>query len=313
MTSTTRTAGTTARRAALCAAAAAGVLLACAPRVADRIPLQVTDRVAVSSDSAERVEELTLRMPDGDSITAFLRAPTEATASSLGGVVLVAGRETGRRAAAVVPGPLGTAVLAVEYPQALPEDLTVSALLDRLPEIRSAALRMPGILRGAARFLADEPAVDSTRMAMVGVSFGVPFAAAAGSDPLFRGVALHHGGAGLDRILEANLPVENGLLRSIAAELLGWYFRSLEPARHVDDLGATPLLLINGRGDTRIPESSVLLLARAASGPVELMWLPHEHLMPGDTALMRVLADSTLSRFEFLRPSGSPAAAGAGP
>jgi hypothetical protein len=34
---------------------------------------------------------------------------------------------------------------------------------------------------------------------------------------------------------------------------------------------------------------------------VRQIWLPHGHLSPGDTLQMRVLADSTLSHFAFLR------------
>jgi len=275
----------------------------CAPPVPDRIPLELVHREWVAVDEVEQMEGLTFVTPGGDSVTAYLRRPVAAAENGLAGVVLVAGRETGRQAAQVVPGPLEAAVLAVEYPDALPEELTVRTMVKGLPEIRESALRVPGILRSAAEFLAAEPEVDRGRLALVGVSFGVPFAAAAGSDSIFRAVALHHGGGDLYLLFRANLPVESGLMRAVAARFLSWYLRPLDPFRHIEDIGPKPLLLINGIDDTQVPRASALGLAERATGPVRHIWLPHDHLMPGDTALMRELADSTISHFDFLAPS----------
>lgn len=281
---------------ALAAAAAA-----CAPPAQRPTPLELVHRQRVQADPGEEVHALTFTGPSGDSVRAFLRRPRARGEERLAGVILVAGRETGRRAASVIPGPLDAAVLAVEYPEALPTDLSPRALFRRLAEIRRSALRFPPVLRGAARFLAAQPEVDSARIALVGVSFGVPFAAAAGSDPIFRGVALHHGGGDLYTLFRANLPLDNALARAVTAGILARYLRDLDPAHHVGAIAPRPLLLINGLHDTRVPRESALRLAWRALGPVRHIWLPHDHLMPGDTAVMRELADSTLSHFEFLR------------
>ena len=278
------------------------LLTACAPSISDRVPLELVHRESVSEDAGERVESLIFVTSAGDSVTAYLRLPILPPADGLAGVVLVAGRETGRQAAQVVPGPLEAAVLSVEYPAVLPERLTLGSMLTDLPDIRESALTVPGILVSAAEFLAAEPEVDRTRIALVGVSFGVPFAAAAGSDAIFRAVALHYGGGDLDLLLRTNLPVENGFLRRAAARFLSFYMRPLEPFRQMDGLGQKPLLLISGTGDIRVPRASAIGLAERASGPVRHIWLHHDHLMPGDTAIMRELADSTISHFDFLAP-----------
>lgn len=278
---------------------------ACAPSMPERVPLELVERETVSSDGGERVEGLTFVTVGGETVIAYLRRPLDAPGDGLAGVVLVAGRETGRQAAQVVPGPLEAAVLAVEYPAVLPDALTLGGMLRDLSDIRESALQVPGILRSAAAFLAAEPEVDRARMALVGVSFGVPFAAAAGSDPIFRAVALHHGGGDLGLLLRTNLPVQSGFLRGVAAGFLAWYLSPLDPIHHIADIGPKPLLLINGIHDASIPRASASALAERATGPVRHIWLPHDHLMPGDTALMRELADSTISHFDFLAPGRS--------
>jgi fermentation-respiration switch protein FrsA (DUF1100 family) len=216
-------------------------------------------------------------------------------------VVLVAGRETGEQAAAVIAGPLEQVVLALEYPDVLPSTFSAWTAARRLGAVRRSALRMPGLLRGAGEWLSRQPQVDSGRIALVGVSYGVPFAAAAAPDPRFAGVALHHGGADLRLLLDHNLPLRNRLLRGFLARFLAWYLRALEPARYVGRVSPRPLLLINAERDQLVPRASAERLLAAARPPVRQIWLPAGHLTPGDTAQMRVLADSTLAYFGFLR------------
>ncbi len=280
----------------------ASLVGACASLSTERIPLRLEHRELVDKDSRELLYSMLLVDPRGDSVAAFLRRPAVIRADEkLPGIVLVAGRETGRRAAQVIPGPLEGLVLAVEYPEAIPEELTPGRLLGELPSIRRSAYRMPGILTGAAEFLAEQPEVDSTRLLLVGVSFGVPFAAPAGKDRLFRGVALHHGGANLYLLFRSMLPIENAFLRGIVARLASWYLRRLDPGRHVGEISPTPLLLVNGLYDELVPPRSARLLLEKAREPVRQIWLPHDHLMPDEFDVMRELADSTLRHFEFLQ------------
>src|SRR5690606_7786167 len=113
------------------------------------------------------------------------------------------------------------------------------------------------------------------------------------------------GGAGLPLLFRTNLPMRNRLLRSLSAGLLAWYFRELEPARHVGRISPTPLLLINGLYDERVPRQAALRLAHKAGPPVRQIWLPEDHLMPDELEVMRELADSTFSHFSFLRRDAS--------
>lgn len=277
-------------------------LAACSPGLSGHVPLRLIYQSAAPADPREELHELLLETPRGDTIRAVLRRPARPLreGASLPAIVLLAGRETGRQAAAVIPGPIETVVLAVEYPEVIPATARLSGVLSNLPSIRREAYRVPGVLRGAAYFLASQSWVDSTRIGLVGVSFGVPFAAAAATDSIFCCVALHHGGADLSLLLRTTLRIDNRLFRAAAAEFGAWYLRKLEPARHVGDISPRSLLLINGLHDELVPRRSAMLLRFHARPPVRQIWLPHDHLMPEELGVMRELADSTLSAFPQL-------------
>lgn len=292
----------TARAAAACVLLAA--LPGCAPRLAEPIPLRLIRQEAARVDTLEEVHDLLFLSGRGDSLSGVLRRPAAArrAAGELPAIVLLAGRETGRQAAAVVPGPLQAVVLALEYPAVIPETADLGQMVRRLPGIRRSAYAVPGLVRGAAHFLASQPEVDSSRIGLVGVSFGVPFAAAAATDPIFCCVALHHGGADLALLFRANLAIGNRLLRGLASAFAARYFRLLEPGRYVGEISPRPLLLINGLHDEMVPRRSALRLAELAGEPVRQIWLPHDHLMPDELDVMRELADSTIRHFPQLNP-----------
>lgn len=277
----------------------------CAPGPPAAIALRLIAAEPLEADPGEWMYALRFYDPAGDTVDAYLRGPAGARDADrdIYGILLIAGRETGREAAAMVPGPLNGLVLGVEYLQQIPEELALATLLGRPLSIRHAARRMPGVLLGMADFLIDHPAVDPGRMALVGVSFGVPFAAPAGRDRRFQGVALLYGGADLALLFRTHLPIRNTVLRRFAARVLASVFRDLEPARHVGHISPTPLLLINGLRDDFVPQRSALRLTQAAEPPVRHVWLDRGHLMPWPEyfPLMRELADSTLRHFDFLQ------------
>jgi fermentation-respiration switch protein FrsA (DUF1100 family) len=136
---------------------------------------------------------------------------------------------------------------------------------------------------------------------MVVTSFAVPFGVqAAAKDRRFRNVGLIYGAGDLGTVLEANLSIEPGLLRKLAVWLASELYYEFEPTQYVAAIAPRPLIMVNGRDDPQMPVRAVRALYTAARDPKALVWLTTGHLLPTDTALIRVLVDTTLARLPVL-------------
>jgi dienelactone hydrolase len=257
--------------------------------------LRLIERRLVEAADGEELFSLRFGDAEGREVLAYLRRP--AARSPLPAVVLVAGRYAGREAVRVIPAPLTTVVVAVEYPGDIPRRLGGLRVLRRLPRMQATAEWMPDALAQVARHAAASPEVDAERIGLMGVSFGVPFAAIAGRDPVFRAVVLAYGGAGIGDMLGANLPVGNPLVRTSAAHLAARWLEDLEPERHVGSIAPKPLLLVNGIYDDLIPHHAAIRLSQAARPPVEHVWLPDGHIGVNASATIAEVAAISTSFF----------------
>ena len=260
-------------------------------------------RVAVAADSspdpAYRLERIAITTTTGRTIGCSLRLPVPPPARhSRIGVVLLGGIETGRRAALLVAPSFDGLVLSCDYPWRDPTRLSALRFLLALPAIRREVLATPDALRVAADYLLSRAEVDTSRLAAAGASLGVPPVSAwAARDRRVAAVALVMGGADLGAILEANLggQVQWRALRRPVAALLAWLLRPLEPGRTVGQVAPRPVLIIGAAADERIPRRSTELLFTAAGEPRDVLWVGGRHMLPGDTALLRSITDSTLA------------------
>src|SRR5918999_798894 len=114
------------------------------------------------------------------------------------------------------------------------------------------------------RFLAEHPAIDGARLALVGYSLGSFLGViVAAEEPLVRAVALAAGGD-----LPTRLPFA-AIIRTVA-----------DPLRAVRKLSGRPLLMINGRFDRTVTGDQAQRLFDAAAEPKELRWYTGGPLPP---------------------------------
>lgn len=115
----------------------------------------------------------------------------------------------------------------------------------------------------ALLFLAAQPAVDASRIALVGYSLGAFLAVHVATDPLVRVVLLAAGGD-----LPDTMPFVS-VVRTV-----------VNPLRAVRKLSGKPLLMVNGSYDRTIRPEQAKRLFDAASEPKQIIWYSGGHWPP---------------------------------
>lgn len=253
-----------------------------------------------SSGAGVRIEVVELATTSGRLVTCLVRSPEagsgERGSSRRRALLVAGGRRTGKRAALSVREADSIVVMSCDYPWAELARKRGASFAFWLPRIRAEVLGTPLLLGVAADYLMTRDDVDTSRMAGVGASLGVPpLAAWAARDPRAKAVALLYGGADLGAILEANLEedVPWRPLRGPVGRLLGFLLKPLEPSGTVGRIAPRPVLVLGAEGDQWIPRSSVELLFAAAGEPRRLVWIGGEHVRTTNEALLAELGDTT--------------------
>lgn len=244
--------------------------------------IAVRDSTAVRRDAEGKlVTEVTLVSDTGLEARVRTRSPGLLDGVRRPAVILVGGFRTGREAVDVPPATGELVLASVEYPYDGPRrGLGLGAWLRRIPSLRRAAMETPPALLLAAQYLYTREDVDPDRVAVVGVSVGVPFAVAtAATDRRIAGAALLHGGGRIPTLFSAaygeDLPRGLG---GVLGTVVGWIVAPLEPTRYVGEIAPRPVLMINATEDESVPRESVEALYRAARSPKRQIWLETRHV-----------------------------------
>jgi hypothetical protein len=240
----------------------------------------------------------------GLSVTGRLLRPTEtAVARRHPAVLLQNGRELNSRAVEFLPGDFGdVVVLSLDYPTEFPYELSIREILLHSDRVRRASRRVAPMFSLGADYLLARPDVDTSRTVIVASSFAVPFAVqAAAADSRFVNVGLIYGAGDMAEVLEANLMLRPRWMRPAVAWLAMRPFAEFAPERHVSRIAPRPIVMVNGIDDPQMPRRAVQALYDAAREPKTIIWLRTGHLLPGDSALVRALVDTTLARLPALK------------
>ncbi len=259
--------------------------------------VQVRDSTGIGTAvDGKQLTEVTLVSDTGLEVRVRVRAAGERTSERHPAAILLGGFKTGRKAADA-PEQTGNLVLAsIEYPYEGPDHPTDWEWVRWFPHMRLAILRTPPALLLAAQYLYTRDDVDPERVSIVGVSLGVPFAAAAAAtDRRLAGAAYLHGGADIRHMAEyAFADAGPPWLVDLMAIGLTWVVAPLEPAKYAGEIAPRPTLVVNASGDEMIPLASVQALYEAAREPKRLIWLDTGHVGLNDPDVVERLMQITL-------------------
>lgn len=215
--------------------------------------------------------------------------------------LILGGYRTGDRAATLIPETRGNLVVAMSYPFQGNLDAKGLAVIPQVPAIRRAILDTPAAVMLAIDYLLSRPDVDSSRIELVGASFGTPFGTMVGAlDRRVTRVWSIHGAADpyaqIELNLRARIPwtparVPVAWIATLLAS--GW---QLDPARWAPRVAPTAFIMINARADERMPPDAVARLHASARPPREVIWLDGPHMQSNRSSVIGALVDTVLER-----------------
>ena len=217
--------------------------------------------------------------------------------------VLLGGHMSGKESASLIEDPRHFVVASISYPFDGNERVTGIAVVGEVPAIRRAILDTPPAVMLALDYLLGMGGIDSSRVELVGASFGVPFASVIGAlDQRVRRVWLVQGGADPYTMILAGLREEIAFMpaRKLVAKLADALASGprFDPGRWVGRISPRPVMMVNTQDDERIPRASADALHAAARDPKEVIWLPGLHVQPNRPDVLRALVDAVFSRMD---------------
>jgi hypothetical protein len=262
-------------------------------------------------DSAYTNERVRLEARNGLRVDLMVRSPRGDSAGGRPLFVILGGYETGQRAAALFEDTHGMVIAALSYPYDGPVRLKGLAVVEHVPAIRRALLDTPPATMLALDYLLSRTDVDTTRVELLGASFGTSFGCIVGAldTRVTRVWSLH--GAGMPyTLISHNLrkSVPFAPARVVVAGLANLLASGprLAPERWAGRIAPRPFVMINAAEDERMPREAVMALYESAGEPKELVWLPGVHVQSNRKDVLQSLVNTVLERAARMRDRPEP-------
>ena len=247
---------------------------------------------------------VTLENEDGFTVDCGMLTPKE-KGRRFPAIVLMGGKATGKYAVNYALGIRDIIIVAPDYPYDPRDSYTMIEFLSDVPEIRQSLLDMVPSVMLVTDYLWQRKDVDTTKVVLLGYSFGAPFVPCIiAHDRRAAVAAMVYGGGELSSLIRHNVGRYEGALVSEFVGLLGGLLlQPLEPLRYVNDVAPTPLIMINGLDDEQIPRENAEVVYNRAKEPKRIIWLESRHVDAGNKELTKLIVTTLteeLSRLKIL-------------
>lgn len=229
---------------------------------------------------------LTVQNSSGFAVECGLLVPKQ-TGKRYPAIVLLGGRATGKNAVDFAIDIEDVILAAPDYGYTPRAEYTMPQLLSDVPEIRRALLDMVPAVMLLTDYLFTRSDVDTTKLVLIGYSFGAPFVPAIiRYDRRATAAFIVYGGGDLRNLIRHNVRRYRG---AFISEMTGWMgailLSPLEPLRSIEHISPVPLVMINGTADEQIPRANAELLYQKAKEPKKIIWLESMHVHPRNPEL----------------------------
>ncbi|MEW6511700.1 MAG: hypothetical protein AB1428_12165 [Bacteroidota bacterium] len=250
-------------------------------------------------DSMFEKSWLTLKTEAGFSVECGMLVPRTA-GKKYSAIILLGGKATGKHAVDYAIDIDNVIIVAPDYPYAPRESYTLLEFLADVPEIRQALLDMVPAAMLVTDYLWTRADVDTTKIVLLGYSFGAPFVPCIiANDRRAAVAAIVYGGGDLRSMIQHNVARYEGPAASwFVGALSGLLLGPMEPMRFIGRISPTPLIMINGTEDEQIPRRNVELLYHAAGEPKRIRWLESRHVRPDNPELARKIVRALKEEME---------------
>jgi dienelactone hydrolase len=249
------------------------------------LPDQYTVETQVLEEKPESVF-YSLHLSDGKNfnLQALLKDPC--IPGKIPAILLLGGMMTGKKAVEYAYEVDSVLLVAPDYPYTVQAHYGLWDIIRDIPAAHQALhLQIRDNLVLLA-YLRTWDRIDSSKISMIGYSFGVPFACAtAALDRDIKGLALIYGGSGLKHLLQVNFKLYPSFLNTMLIEIFWFFLSDFEPAVQVTQIKPLPLLCINGEFDSKIPKDSARALHDLIPFTKTVIWLPSDHVRPDNKSL----------------------------
>jgi len=204
-------------------------------------------------------------------------------------IILLGGKATGKHAVDYALDVTGVILVSVDYPYTPRDTYTITSFLGDVPAIRNALFDMIPSVMLVIDYLLTRGDVDSSKIVLLGYSFGAPFVPCIiAHDRRPAVAAMVYGGGDMRSLITHNVRrYESEGISQFVGVLAGMLLHPLEPMRYIGRVSPTPLIMINGTEDEQVPRHNVELLYNAAGEPKSITWLESRHVRPDNVHLTR--------------------------